>query len=36
MPISKHATDRAVVLYVSPIVLIHYRSDTSVNHYIAK
>ncbi len=36
MPISEHATDRAVVLYVSPIVLNHYRSDTSVNHNIAK
>ena len=36
MPISEHATYRAVVLYVSPIVLIYYRSDTSVNHYIAK
>lgn len=28
--------DRVAVLYVSLTVLNHYRSDTSVNHYIAK
>jgi hypothetical protein len=28
--------DRVAVLYVSLTVLNHYRSDTSVNHYIGK